>query len=132
MWLRFFISMPNTEDKNIPPNPTDSTEQATADPKDQETKAPADAAASTVSTEETPAAPQEFSVNKKGFIEAEGEIDELLPGLKFRVKLDNGHEIIATMAGRMRMNRIQLVFGDRVKIEMSPYDMTKGRITYRK
>lgn len=75
---------------------------------------------------------QEFSVNKKGFIEAEGEIEELLPGLKFRVVLDNGHEITATMAGRMRMNRIQLVFGDRVKVEMSPYDMTKGRITYRK
>ena len=113
---------------------TNIKEQATTtDPKDQETKAPAENAAAPVSAEETkPASPQEFSVNKKGFIEAEGEIDELLPGLKFRVILDNGHEIIATMAGRMRMNRIQLVFGDRVKIEMSPYDMTKGRITYRK
>ena len=89
-------------------------------------------ASSTPQEEVKPTAPEEFSVNRKGFIEAEGEIDELLPGLKFRVKLDNGHEIIATMAGRMRMNRIQLVFGDRVKIEMSPYDMTKGRITYRK
>lgn len=72
-----------------------------------------------------------FQVNKKGFIETEGEVEELLPGLKFKVVLDNEHEITATLAGRMRMNRIMLIAGDRVRVEMSPYDLTKGRITYR-
>lgn len=74
---------------------------------------------------------QNLKVNKKGFIEAEGEIEELLPGLKFKVILENGHEIMATIAGRMRMYRITLVMGDKVRVEMSPYDLTKGRITFR-
>lgn len=72
-----------------------------------------------------------FSQNKKGFIEAEGEIEELLPAGSFRVVLDNGHSILAHLSGKMRMNKIRLVVGDRVKVEMSPYDLTKGRITYR-
>jgi len=72
-----------------------------------------------------------FSQNKKGFIEAEGEIEELLPAGSFRVVLDNGHSILAHLSGKMRMYKIRLVVGDRVKIEMSPYDLTKGRITYR-
>ncbi|PIR74419.1 MAG: translation initiation factor IF-1 [Candidatus Magasanikbacteria bacterium CG10_big_fil_rev_8_21_14_0_10_47_10] len=61
----------------------------------------------------------------------EGLIDEVLPGAKFRVQLENDHEIIAYLGGKMRMHRIRLGVGDRVKIEMTPYDLTKGRITYR-
>jgi translation initiation factor IF-1 len=76
-------------------------------------------------------ADQNLKINKKGFIELTGEVIELLPGLKFKVELENGHEITATMAGKMRINRITLVVGDRVKLEMSPYDMSKGRITFR-
>ncbi len=72
-----------------------------------------------------------FSQNKKGFIEVEGEIEELLPAGTFRVVLDNGHTILAHLSGKMRMYKIRLVVGDRVKVEMSPYDLTKGRITYR-
>jgi len=72
-----------------------------------------------------------FKVNKKGFIEVDGEIIETLPSITFRTKLENGHEIMARLSGRMRMYRIMLLPGDRVKIEMSPYDLTKGRITYR-
>lgn len=64
-------------------------------------------------------------------MEMRGTIDELLPGATFRVKLENGHEVIAHLAGKMRMNRIRLGAGDEVKVEMTPYDLTKGRITYR-
>lgn len=80
---------------------------------------------------DTPAPADVFKVNRKGFIEADGEIEELLPGLKFNVRLDNDHLIMATLAGRMRINKIMLVLGDRVRVEMSPYDLTKGRVTYR-
>jgi translation initiation factor IF-1 len=69
--------------------------------------------------------------NKKGFIEYAGMVDELLPGAKFAVTLDNGHKIIAHLSGKMRMNQIKLLPGDKVKVEMTPYDLTKGRITYR-
>lgn len=69
--------------------------------------------------------------NKRGFIEIEGEITEMLPAGSFRVLLDNKHEILAHLSGKMRMFKIRLVLGDRVRIEMSPYDMTKGRITRR-
>ncbi len=72
-----------------------------------------------------------LKVNKKGFIEAEGEVVDLMPGAKFKVQLDNGHEITATLSGKMRINNIILVLGDRVKVEMTPYDLTKGRIVYR-
>ncbi|MFH1171088.1 MAG: translation initiation factor IF-1 [bacterium] len=68
----------------------------------------------------------------KGFIEAQGTVEELLPSAMFRVKLENGHEILAHLSGKMRMNRIKLLPGDTVSIEMSPYDLTKGRITYRR
>ncbi|MFC1622488.1 translation initiation factor IF-1 [Patescibacteria group bacterium] len=64
-------------------------------------------------------------------MEINGEIIETLPSITFRVKLENGHEILARLAGKMRMNRIMLLPGDRVKVEMSPYDLNKGRITYR-
>ncbi len=69
--------------------------------------------------------------NSKDFIEVEGEVLELMPSASFKVRLDNGHEILAHLSGKMRMYRIRLAPGDRVKIEMSPYDLTKGRITYR-
>lgn len=80
---------------------------------------------------ESQSSSSDLKINKKGFIETTGEITELLPGLKFKVELENGHEITATMAGKMRMYRITLVMGDKVKVEMSPYDMSKGRITFR-
>lgn len=64
-------------------------------------------------------------------IEAQGVITDVLPGGKFKVKLDNGHDIMAYLAGKMRMFSIKVVLGDRVKVSMSPYDMTKGRITRR-
>jgi translation initiation factor IF-1 len=68
---------------------------------------------------------------KSDFIEMSGAVDELLPGAKFRVKLDNGQEILAHLSGKMRMNKIRITAGDKVKLEMSPYDLTKGRIVYR-
>jgi translation initiation factor IF-1 len=67
----------------------------------------------------------------KEVIELNGTIIESLPGTKFRVELENGHEIMAIVAGRMRKNFIRLVPGDGVKVELTPYDLTKGRITYR-
>lgn len=67
----------------------------------------------------------------KDFLRIDGVIDELLPGLTFRVKLANDHTIIGYLAGKMRMNRIRLLPGDRVLVEMSPYDLTKGRVVYR-
>jgi len=75
--------------------------------------------------------PEGFNVNKKGFIEIDGQVMELLPNATFKVELENGHEILAHLAGKMRMFKIRLLPFDRVKVEMSPYDTTKGRITYR-
>ncbi|MGX8685601.1 MAG: translation initiation factor IF-1 [Spirochaetales bacterium] len=68
---------------------------------------------------------------KEEAIEVEGLVKEALPNVMFRVELKNGHIILAHMSGRMRQNHIKIVPGDRVKIEMSPYDLTKGRIIYR-
>ena len=68
---------------------------------------------------------------KEDILEFPGVVKELLPNATFRVELENGHELIATMAGKMRKNRIRLLTGDKVMIEMTPYDLTKGRITYR-
>ncbi|MFW0837755.1 MAG: translation initiation factor IF-1 [Candidatus Komeilibacteria bacterium] len=73
----------------------------------------------------------QFQTNKKGFIETTGKVTELLPGASFRVVLENDHEIIAHLSGRMRMYKIKILPGDEVKVEISPYDLTKGRITYR-
>jgi translation initiation factor IF-1 len=56
---------------------------------------------------------------------------ELMPAATFKVALDSGHEILAHLSGKMRMNKIKLLPGDRVRVEMSPYDLTKGRVTYR-
>ena len=64
-------------------------------------------------------------------IKQEGEIIEALPNAQFRVKLENGHEILAHVSGKMRMYYIKIHPGDRVSVEMSPYDLSKGRITYR-
>src|SRR5690606_35940461 len=68
---------------------------------------------------------------KDDVIEFEGTVTETLPNTVFRVRLENGHEIIAHISGRMRKNYIRILTGDRVKVEMTPYDLTKGRITYR-
>jgi len=69
--------------------------------------------------------------NGKDTIETEGVVTGKLPNAMFRVKLRNGKEIIAHISGKMRMNFIKLVVGDRVKVEISKYDLSKGRITYR-
>ncbi|HAZ12771.1 MAG: translation initiation factor IF-1 [Bdellovibrionota bacterium] len=67
----------------------------------------------------------------KDIIEVEGEVTELLPNTKFRVKLPNGHKIIAHISGKMRMHFIKILPGDRVVVEISKYDVEKGRITFR-
>jgi translation initiation factor IF-1 len=72
-----------------------------------------------------------IGLNTKGFLEVEGTVEELLPSAMFKVKLENGHEILAHLSGKMRINRIKILPGDRVIIEMTPYDLTKGRIIYR-
>lgn len=68
---------------------------------------------------------------KKDFVEVEGVVEELLPSTTFRVRLDDGRLIFAYLAGRLRMYKIKILPGDKVKIEMSSYDLTKGRIVYR-
>ena len=70
-------------------------------------------------------------MSKEDFIVFEGVVLELLPDARFRVKLDNGHETLAYSAGKMRKNRIRILAGDRVTVEMTPYDLTKGRVTFR-
>ena len=70
-------------------------------------------------------------MGNKDTIEMRGVVDELLPAAAFKVTLENGHTVHAHLAGRMRMNRIRILVGDEVKVEMTPYDLTKGRITYR-
>jgi translation initiation factor IF-1 len=64
-------------------------------------------------------------------IEIEGVVTEALPGTQFRVQLDNGHEVLAYPSGRLRKYYIRILLGDRVRLELSPYDLTRGRITYR-
>ncbi|MAT45497.1 MAG: translation initiation factor IF-1 [Anaerolineaceae bacterium] len=64
-------------------------------------------------------------------IQVEGTIIEALPGTQFRVKLDNDHEVLAYLSGRMRKYYIRILLGDRVRVEMSPYDLSRGRIVYR-
>lgn len=71
------------------------------------------------------------TINSKEFIEVTGEVTEMMPAATFKVHLENGHEILAHLSGKMRMNRIRILPGDKVKIEMSPYDLNKGRITFR-
>ncbi len=68
---------------------------------------------------------------KQGPIKVDGVVTETLPNANFRVKLDNGHEILAHISGKMRMHYIKILVGDKVAVELSPYDLNKGRITYR-
>jgi translation initiation factor IF-1 len=68
---------------------------------------------------------------KEEAIEVEGIVNEVLPSAMFRVSLENGHQLLATTAGKMRRFRIRIIAGDRVTVEMSPYDLTRGRITFR-
>ncbi len=68
---------------------------------------------------------------KEDALEFQGEVTELLPNAMFRVKLENEHEILAHTSGRMRKNRIRVLAGDKVTVEMTPYDLTKGRIVFR-
>ena len=67
----------------------------------------------------------------KDIIELKGTIEELLPATTFKVRLESGQTIIAHLSGKIRMNKIRMGIGDSVKVEMTPYDLTKGRITYR-
>ncbi|CUA86059.1 MULTISPECIES: translation initiation factor IF-1 [Gulbenkiania] len=70
-------------------------------------------------------------MSKSDMVELEGVVTEMLPESRYRVKLDNGIEILAYGSGKIRMHRIRVLLGDRVTVEMSPYDLTKGRINYR-
>jgi translation initiation factor IF-1 len=70
-------------------------------------------------------------VPKEDAIEVEGTVVEPLPNAMFRVELENGHKVLAHVSGKMRMNFIRILPGDKVKVELSPYDLTRGRITYR-
>ena len=68
---------------------------------------------------------------KEELIEMQGIVNEVLPDTRFRVTLDNGHELVAYSAGKMKKNRIRILAGDRVSLELSPYDLSKGRISFR-
>ena len=68
---------------------------------------------------------------KQDFLEFKGEVKELLPNAMFRVKLENNHEVLAHTAGKLRKNRIRVLSGDNVLVEVTPYDLTKGRIIFR-
>lgn len=70
-------------------------------------------------------------MSKEDMIELEGVVTEVLPSSMFRIALDNGHSVLATIGGKMRRFRIRVLTGDRVKVEVSPYDLTRGRITFR-
>ena len=72
-----------------------------------------------------------LNMGKEDSIEVEGTVLEPLPNAMFRVELDNGHKILAHISGKMRMHFIRILVGDRVKVQLSPYDLTRGRITYR-
>lgn len=67
----------------------------------------------------------------KEFVTVDGVVRELLPSTTFRIELENGHEVLGYLAGRMRMHRIRILPGDRVKVELTPYDLKRGRIIYR-
>ncbi|MBY0356917.1 MAG: translation initiation factor IF-1 [Candidatus Obscuribacterales bacterium] len=70
-------------------------------------------------------------MTKQGVIEFEGTIRESLPNAMFRVELENGHKVLAHISGKIRKNFIKILPGDRVRVELTPYDLTRGRITYR-
>ena len=70
-------------------------------------------------------------MSKEELIEMRGTVDEMLPDARYRVTLDNGHQLVAYTGGKMRKHRIRILAGDKVTLEMSPYDLSKGRITFR-
>ena len=70
-------------------------------------------------------------MSKEDLIEMQGKVDEVLPDSRFRVTLDNGHTLVAYSGGKMRKNHIRILAGDKVSLELSPYDLSKGRITFR-
>ena len=70
-------------------------------------------------------------MSKQDVIEVEGIVKEALPNATFQVELENGHKILASISGKLRMNYIRILVGDKVKVEMSPYDFSRGRITWR-
>lgn len=70
-------------------------------------------------------------MSKEDVIEVEGIVEEALPNTNFKVKLENGHQILAHISGKLRMNYIKILPGDKVKVELSPYDLSRGRITWR-
>lgn len=102
--------------ERIRPGPTDSVEQTGPMMHNSEPSQPSQAA---------------FRMPKEDSIEMEGVVVETLPNTTFRVKLDNGHVVLAHISGRMRKNYIRILTGDRVTVQLTPYDLTKGRITYR-
>ena len=72
-----------------------------------------------------------FEMSKADVIEVEGTVVEKLPNAMFQVELENGHKVLAHISGKLRMNYIKILTGDKVKVEMSPYDLNRGRITWR-
>jgi translation initiation factor IF-1 len=74
---------------------------------------------------------KEKGVSKEEGIQIEGSVVETLPNAMFKVELDNGHQVLAHISGKMRMNYIRILPGDRVLVELSPYDLTRGRVVYR-
>jgi len=71
-------------------------------------------------------------LSKEDVIEVEGIVTDSFPNAMFEVQLENGHKLMATISGKLRMNYIRIIVGDKVKVEISPYDLTRGRITWRK
>ena len=86
---------------------------------------------SVVGQRETQTRVQEYMSKKEGALELEGSVIEALPNAMFRVELDNGHKVLATISGKMRQHYIRILPSDRVVVELSPYDLTRGRIVYR-
>jgi translation initiation factor IF-1 len=78
-----------------------------------------------------PASRKDHNVPKEELLEFEGLVTEILPDARFRIQLDNGHQLVAYTAGRMKKNRIKTLAGDRVTVEVSPYDLEKGRLIFR-
>jgi translation initiation factor IF-1 len=79
----------------------------------------------------SPVVQKEHNVAKEELLEFEGLVTEILPDARYRVQLDNGHQLVAYTAGRMKKNRIKTLAGDRVTVEVSPYDLEKGRLIFR-
>ena len=78
-----------------------------------------------------PQLPKECLLAKEELIEMRGQVDEVLPDSRFRVTIENGHQLIAYTGGKMKKHRIRILAGDRVSLELSPYDLSKGRISFR-